>query len=56
MLKAEYKTGDHIVVPHHITSTYPYSENGDWPGANSGEYLEQLTVLSFLAAHPSMKA
>ncbi len=42
-------TGDHIVVPHHITSTYPYSENGDWPGASSGEYLEQLTVLSFLA-------
>lgn len=42
-------TGDHIVVPHNITSTYPYSETGAWPGAGSGEYLEQLTVLSFLA-------
>ncbi len=42
-------TGDHIVVPRGITSTYPYSPNGAWPGANSGEYLEQLTVLSFLA-------
>ncbi len=42
-------TGDHIVVPHNITSTYPYSETGSWPGSDVGEYLEQLTVLSFLA-------
>lgn len=41
--------GDHIVVPHNITSTYPYSETGAWPGSASGEYHEQLTVLSFLA-------
>jgi probable F420-dependent oxidoreductase len=42
-------TGDHIVVPRHITSRYPYTESGAFPGAGSGEYLEQLTVLSFLA-------
>ncbi len=42
-------TGDHIVVPRHITSRYPYTESGAFPGSGSGEYLEQLTVLSFLA-------
>ena len=42
-------TGDHIVVPKTIDSTYPYTESGAFPGAGSGEYLEQLTVLSYLA-------
>ncbi len=42
-------TGDHIVVPKHITSTYPYSPTGAFPGSGTGEYLEQLTVLSYLA-------
>jgi probable F420-dependent oxidoreductase len=42
-------SGDHIVVPRHITSRYPYTESGAFPGSGSGEYLEQLTVLSFLA-------
>ena len=53
--------GDHIVVPRKIASHYPYTERGEFPGALSsiqdaatsdippGEYLEQLTVLSFLA-------
>ena len=42
-------TGDHIVVPNSIDSTYPYTEGGDFPGSASGEAMEQLTVLSFLA-------
>lgn len=42
-------TGDHILVPKTITSTYPYTETGAFPGSASGEYLEQLTVLAFLA-------
>ena len=41
--------GDHIVVPKNIDSTYPYTEDGTFPGAASGEYLEQLTLLAFLA-------
>jgi probable F420-dependent oxidoreductase len=41
--------GDHIVVPRHITSTYPYTADGAFPGSASGEALEQLTVLAFLA-------
>jgi probable F420-dependent oxidoreductase len=41
--------GDHIVVPRNITSPYPYTEGGEFPGSASGESMEQLTVLSFLA-------
>ncbi len=42
-------TGDHIVVPNSIDSTYPYTEGGEFPGSSSGMAMEQLTVLSFLA-------
>lgn len=42
-------TGDHIVVPRHIASPYPYTETGAFPGSASGEAMEQLTVLAFLA-------
>src|SRR5499433_4396558 len=41
--------GDHIVVPRHITSTYPYTADGAFPGSGSGKAMEQLTVLAFLA-------
>jgi probable F420-dependent oxidoreductase len=41
--------GDHIVVPRHISSPYPYTETGEFPGSASGEAMEQLTVLAFLA-------
>jgi probable F420-dependent oxidoreductase len=41
--------GDHIVVPKGIASPYPYTDDGTFPGAASGEYLEQLTLLAFLA-------
>jgi probable F420-dependent oxidoreductase len=41
--------GDHIVVPRHIVSTYPYTEGGEFPGSASGVAMEQLTVLAFLA-------
>src|SRR5574341_644908 len=41
--------GDHIVVPRHITSTYPYTADGAFPGSASGKAMEQLTVLAFLA-------
>jgi probable F420-dependent oxidoreductase len=41
--------GDHIVVPNHIASSYPYTDTGEFPGSASGEAMEQLTVLAFLA-------
>lgn len=42
-------TGDHIVVPNSIASPYPYTTDGAFPGSSSGEAMEQLTVLAFLA-------
>ena len=44
---------DHIVIPRGIASTYPYSEGGEFPGGSSGESIEQLTTLSFLAGQTS---
>ncbi|HXH14370.1 MAG TPA: TIGR03619 family F420-dependent LLM class oxidoreductase [Alphaproteobacteria bacterium] len=41
--------GDHIVVPRRISSPYPYTESGEFPGSASGQAMEQLTVLAFLA-------
>ena len=42
-------TGDHIVVPRSIDSPYPYTEGGEFPGAPSGDSMEMLILLSFLA-------
>jgi probable F420-dependent oxidoreductase len=38
---------DHIVIPRHIASPYPYTLDRKYPGA--GHHLEQMTVMSFLA-------
>ncbi len=42
-------TGDHILVPKQIDSRYPYSETGAFPGTGTGESMEQLTLLAFIA-------
>ena len=42
---------DHIVIPRDIQSTYPYTESGTYSG--SGECMEQLSLLSFLAGQTS---
>jgi probable F420-dependent oxidoreductase len=47
---AHLSLSDHVVVPRSIASRYPYSESGAWPGAASGECLEQFTLLAHLAA------
>lgn len=41
---------DHIVIPNGIESRYPYSQTGEFPGGQSGETLEQLTMMAYLAA------
>ena len=41
---------DHLIVPRAIDSRYPYSDSGAFPGSESGECLEQFTLLAFLAA------
>jgi len=42
---------DRIVRPRTIAPRYPYAESGEYSGGDS--YLEQLTLLTFAAAHTS---
>ena len=44
---------DRVIVPTSIGSRYPYSATGEFPGAASGESVELLTTLTFLAANTS---
>ncbi len=44
---------DHIVIPNAIASVYPYNESGEFAGGPTGECLEQLTLLTYLAARTS---
>ena len=46
-------TGDHILVPKNISSVYPYTEGGEFPGSGSGESMEQITQLSYIAGQTS---
>ena len=46
-------TGDHILVPQNISSQYPYTEGGEFPGSSSGESMEQITLLSYIAGQTS---
>ena len=41
--------GDHVLVPNRIDSPYPYTVGGEFPTGESGEYFEQLTLLTYLA-------
>jgi probable F420-dependent oxidoreductase len=41
---------DHVVFPRRIESLYPYNASGQHYAAGDGDYLEQLSMLSFLAA------
>ena len=40
---------DHIVVPNDINSIYPYNETGEFTSSQSGEYMEQLSTVAYLA-------
>ena len=41
--------GDHILVPKNIYSDYPYTETGEFPGSASGQAMEQITALAYMA-------
>lgn len=41
---------DHVIIARSISSRYPYSEKGDWPGVASGFCLEQIGCLTYAAA------
>ncbi len=40
---------DHIIFPRDVSSPYPYNEEGVHPGTLTGECLDQLTMLAFIA-------
>ena len=40
---------DHIIVPTEIEAKYPYSRSGRFPIAADADFLEPLTVLSYVA-------
>ena len=44
---------DHIVMPRDVSSRYPYTNSGVFPGTDTGETMEQLTTLAFLAGQTS---
>lgn len=41
---------DHVVIADQVDSPYPYTKSGRWFAEDSGECLEQVTTLSFVAA------
>ena len=45
--------GDHIVTPKDVESAYPYTRAGRARARPEGDWLENLTLLAFLAAHTS---
>jgi probable F420-dependent oxidoreductase len=40
---------DHVILPAEQRSVYPYHPSGQFPGGTQQEYLEPLTVMSYLA-------
>ena len=41
---------DHIVLTDHYDAVYPYADNGRYPGIETGECLDQLTLMTYVAA------
>ena len=41
--------GDHVIAPINLESQYPYSVGSEVPWDSSGEHLEMITELAFLA-------
>ena len=41
---------DRLILPTDVDTRYPYTDDGKWVGANTGECLDVLGTLSFLAA------
>ena len=42
---------DHIVVPRHLGSKYPYSRDGSFPYDPDQNWLDPMVALGYLAAH-----
>lgn len=44
---------DHVVIPHDISTRYPYSDTGEFPAGASGGRHEQLIEVAYIAAKTS---
>ncbi len=40
---------DHLIVPVHTDIRYPYTADGIWPGAPTGECFDAIATLAFIA-------
>ena len=43
---------DHLIVPVHTDVRYPYTPDGIWPGAPTGECFDAIATLPLLAGFP----
>ena len=41
---------DHIVMPRDYASVHPYTDVGRLPGGDTGDFLDQLTAMTYVAA------
>src|SRR5437016_9575175 len=41
---------DHIMVPRHLDSKYPYTNTGEFPAGTQAAWLEQLATTAYIAA------
>src|SRR5438477_4585013 len=41
---------DHIMVPRHLDSKYPYTNTGEFPAGTQAAWLEQLATTAYVAA------
>ena len=47
----DYATiADHIMVPRHLESKYPYTNDGEFPAGTAAAWLEQLATTAYIAA------
>ena len=44
---------DHLIVPRQTDVRYPYTEDGVWPGAPTGECFDAIATLAFIAGFTS---
>lgn len=42
-------TGDHVILPDHQDSFYPFSDDGIYPVPKEGQFFDAFTTLAFLA-------
>ena len=42
---------DHLVVPRSRVSDYPYTKDGNWLPGRFGDFIDQLTAMTFVAGH-----